>query len=58
MSSETHAGEKLYEKTYQQDEIEERLTPDQRELIYKLMHPEGDPYTNGRELGFYCEQCG
>ena len=45
-------------KTYKQKEIEERLTPEQRDLIYKLMHPEGDPYGNARDLGFYCEQCG
>ena len=45
-------------KTYDQAEIEARLSQDQRDLIYKLMHPEGDPYGNARDLGFYCEQCG
>ena len=45
-------------KAYAQEEIEERLSQEQRDLIYKLMHPEGDPYGNARDLGFYCEQCG
>lgn len=34
------------------------VTPEMRELAHALTHPEGDPYLNGRELGFYCEQCG
>ena len=34
------------------------FTPEMRALAHALTHPDGDPYLNGRELGFYCEQCG
>ncbi len=34
------------------------VTPEMREMAEALTHPEGDPYLNGRDLGFYCEQCG
>lgn len=34
------------------------ITPEMRALAEALAHPEGDPYENGRKLGFYCEQCG
>lgn len=34
------------------------VTPEMRALADALTHPEGDPYLNGRKLGFYCEQCG
>lgn len=34
------------------------VTPEMRELAHALTHPAGDPYLNGRDLGFYCEQCG
>ena len=34
------------------------ITPEMRALADALAHPEGDPYENGRKLGFYCEQCG
>lgn len=34
------------------------LTSEQVERLHALTHPEGDPYTNARDLGFYCEQCG
>lgn len=34
------------------------ITPEMREVADKLAHPEGDPYENGRQLGFYCETCG
>lgn len=34
------------------------VTPEMRELAEALAHPKGDPYLNGRDLGFYCEQCG
>lgn len=36
----------------------EAITPEMRELAQALTNPEGDPYTNARKLGFYCEQCG
>lgn len=34
------------------------VTPEMLELAEALAHPEGDPYENGRRLGFYCETCG
>lgn len=34
------------------------ITPEMRAIAYALTHPEGDPYENGRKLGFYCENCG
>lgn len=34
------------------------VTPEMRKLAEELAHPQGDPYLNGRRLGFYCEQCG
>lgn len=34
------------------------ITPEMRALAEALAHPEGDPYENGRKLGFFCEQCG
>ena len=34
------------------------ITPEMRALAEALAHPKGDPYENGRKLGFYCEQCG
>lgn len=34
------------------------VTPEMRALADALAHPKGDPYLNGRDLGFYCEQCG
>ena len=34
------------------------VTPEMRALAEALAHPEGDPYDNGRRLGFYCENCG
>ncbi|MBE6472200.1 MAG: hypothetical protein E7Z99_01270 [Coriobacteriaceae bacterium] len=34
------------------------ITPEMRALAEALAHPEGDPYDNGRRLGFYCENCG
>ena len=34
------------------------VTDEMRELADALAHPKGDPYLNGRDLGFYCEQCG
>ena len=34
------------------------ITDEMREMAHALTHPDGDPYLNGRELGFYCEQCG
>ena len=34
------------------------ITPEMRALADALAHPKGDPYENGRKLGFYCEQCG
>ena len=34
------------------------ITQEMREMADALAHPEGDPYLNGRDLGFYCEQCG
>lgn len=34
------------------------ITPEMRELANKLAPPKVDPYLNGRNLGFYCEQCG
>ena len=34
------------------------VTPEMREMAEALTHPQGDPYLNGRDLGFYCEQCG
>ena len=35
-----------------------KITPEMREIAEALTHPKGDPYLNGRDLGFYCEQCG
>ena len=34
------------------------ITDEMLEMAEALAHPEGDPYLNGRDLGFYCEQCG
>lgn len=34
------------------------ITQEMRDMAHALTHPEGDPYLNGRDLGFYCEQCG
>lgn len=34
------------------------VTPEMKALAEALAHPEGDPYLNGRRLGFYCENCG
>lgn len=34
------------------------ITPEMRRIAEELTHPEGDPYENGRRLGFYCETCG
>lgn len=34
------------------------ITVEMRELAEAVAHPKGDPYLNGRDLGFYCEQCG
>ena len=34
------------------------ITPEMRAIAAALANPEGDPYENGRKLGFYCEQCG
>lgn len=34
------------------------ITDEIREMADALAHPKGDPYLNGRDLGFYCEQCG
>lgn len=34
------------------------ITQEMREMADALAHPQGDPYLNGRDLGFYCEQCG
>ena len=34
------------------------ITEEMREIADALTHPKGDPYLNGRDLGFYCEQCG
>lgn len=34
------------------------ITDEMREMAEALTHPKGDPYLNGRDLGFYCEQCG
>lgn len=34
------------------------ITPEMRAIAAALANPDGDPYENGRRLGFYCEQCG
>ena len=34
------------------------FTPEMRAVAEALTHPEGDPYDNARQMGFYCEQCG
>lgn len=36
----------------------DRVTPEMRAIAEALAHPKGDPYENGRKLGFYCENCG
>lgn len=36
----------------------EKVTPEMRAIAEALAHPTGDPYENGRRLGFYCENCG
>lgn len=37
---------------------EDGFTPEMRAIAEALTKPEGDPYDNARDLGFYCEQCG
>ena len=34
------------------------ITQEMRDLANAVANPKGDPYLNGRDLGFYCEQCG
>lgn len=34
------------------------FTREMRAIAEALTHPEGDPYDNARQMGFYCEQCG
>ena len=34
------------------------FTPEMRTIAEALTHPDGDPYDNARQMGFYCEQCG
>ena len=37
---------------------EQGFTPEMRAVAEALTKAEGDPYSNARDLGFYCEQCG
>lgn len=37
---------------------ERGVTPEMRAMAEALAHPDGDPYLNARNMGFYCEQCG
>lgn len=37
---------------------EDGFTPEMRAIAEALTNPEGDPYNNARNMGFYCEQCG
>lgn len=37
---------------------ENGYTAEMRAIAEALTNPKGDPYSNARDLGFYCEQCG
>lgn len=41
-----------------EDADEHGITPEMQEMAEALAHPDGDPYLNARNMGFYCEQCG